>query len=118
MTQREFEEIVDRALRGVPRRFRDILEREGIPVLARNRVPRALREKDRVLFGLFVGVPYTERSVFDLEMEPTRIELYRESFEEMFADRAEMEAEIVKTVIHEIGHYFGFSEPELERRGL
>jgi predicted Zn-dependent protease with MMP-like domain len=114
----EFEEIVAKALRGVPRRFRAILEREGIPVLARNRVPGPLREKDRLLFGLFVGVPYTERSAFDLEMEPTRIELYRESFEEAFPDRGEMEAEIVKTVIHEIGHYFGFSEQELERHGL
>ena len=116
----EFEECIEKALNKIPKKFRLILEREEIQILARDRVPRALRDryKGRLLFGIFAGIPYNRRSTFDILMEPTRIELYKSSFEEAFDDRAEMEEQIIKTVIHEIGHYFGFSEQELRRRGF
>jgi predicted Zn-dependent protease with MMP-like domain len=114
----EFEAIIEKALDGVPEKFRDILSREGIQVLAREKVPAALRNRYRggLLFGVFVGVPFNERSMFDIQFEPTRIELYKSSFEKAFNDHSEMEEQIVITVIHEIGHYFGFSEKELRRR--
>ena len=119
MEMSAFEEAVERAMDRIPPEFREILEREGIQVLARERVPRALRERyrGRFLFGTFTGVPYNQRSMFDLDFEPTRIELYKSSFERACESGAEIEDEIVKTVIHEIGHYFGFSERELRRRG-
>jgi predicted Zn-dependent protease with MMP-like domain len=56
--------------------------------------------------------------MFSIQMEPTRIELYKDSFEKAFRNQDDMEEQIVKTVIHEIGHYFGFSEKELRRRNL
>jgi predicted Zn-dependent protease with MMP-like domain len=120
MELNEFEETIEKALNKVPKKFRDILRREGIQVLARERVPRVLREqyRGRLLFGIFAGVPYNRRSVFNLQMEPTRIELYKSSFERAFNNRDDMEEQIVTTVIHEIGHYFGFSEKELRNRNL
>lgn len=116
----EFEEAVEKALNKVPRRFREILERENIQVLARDEVPGVLRAryKGRLLFGIFTGVPFNKRSMFNIQLEPTRIELYKASFEQAFKERSEMEEQIVTTVIHEIGHYFGFSERELRKRGL
>jgi len=116
----EFEEAVEKALNKVPKRFREIMQREGIRVLARDDVPEALQDRyrGRLLFGIFTGVPFNRRSMFSIQMEPTRIELYRASFEQAFDDRDEIEEQIVKTVIHEIGHYFGFSEKELRRCGL
>jgi predicted Zn-dependent protease with MMP-like domain len=116
----EFEESIEKALNKIPRKFRDILEREEIQVLAREEVPEALRERYRggILFGIFTGVPFNRRSFFNIQMEPTRIELYKSSFEEAFKDRGEMERQIVKTVIHEIGHFFGFSEKELRNRNF
>jgi predicted Zn-dependent protease with MMP-like domain len=116
----EFEEAVNKALNKIPKQFREILRREDIQVLARESVPEALQQKFRggILFGIFTGIPFTRRSVFALQMEPTRIELYKESFERAFDSESEIEEQIVKTVIHEIGHYFGFSEKELRRRHL
>jgi len=116
----EFEESIEKALNKIPKKFREILEREGIQVLARDKVPGALQDRygGRLLFGIFTGVPFNMRSMFNIHIEPTRIELYKDSFEKAFADRSEMEKQIVKTVIHEIGHYFGFSEKELRRRNL
>jgi predicted Zn-dependent protease with MMP-like domain len=120
MEMSEFEEAIEKALNKVPKKFREILEREDIRVLARDRVPGALRERYRggLLFGIFTGVPFNRRSMFNIEMEPTRIELYKASFEQAFNTESEMEEQIAKTVIHEIGHYFGFSEKELRRRGF
>jgi predicted Zn-dependent protease with MMP-like domain len=116
----EFEEAIARAFNKIPQEFREILEKEGIQVLGREKVPHVLRDryKGRLLFGIFTGVPYNRRSMFNIEMEPTRIELYQESFETAFKSPSEMEEQIVKTVIHEIGHYFGFSEKELRRRNF
>ena len=118
----EFEESIEKALNKVPKRFREILEREDIQVLAREKVPQALQEKYKgsLLFGIFTGIPFNKRSVFNIQMEPTRIELYKSSFERAFGGRGEqeMEEQIAKTVIHEIGHYFGLSEKELRRRNL
>jgi predicted Zn-dependent protease with MMP-like domain len=116
----EFEEAVEKALNKVPEKFREILKREDIPVLAREEVPGVLQDqyKGSLLFGIFTGVPFNRRSMFNFQTEPTRIELYKSSFEKAFKNRNEMEEQIVKTVIHEIGHYFGFSEKELRRRNL
>ena len=116
----EFEETIEKGLKKVPRKFREILKREGIQVLAREKVPRVLQDQYRglLLFGIFVGVPYTRRSMFNIQMEPTRIELYKRSFEQAFNNPADMEDQIVKTVIHEIGHYFGFTEKELRLRNF
>lgn len=120
MNLSEFEEIIEKGLNKVPKKFREILKREGIQVLARDRVPRALQDQYRgsLLFGVFIGVPYTRRSMFNIQMEPTRIELYKNSFELAFSNPIEMEDQIVKTVVHEIGHYFGFTEKELRHRNL
>jgi predicted Zn-dependent protease with MMP-like domain len=116
----EFEDAIEKALNKVPKKFREILKREDIQVLARDKVPRALQSqyKDHLLFGIFVGIPYNQRSMFNIQTEPTRIELYKSSFEEAFNNQSEMEEQIAKTVIHEIGHFFGFSEKELRHRNL
>ena len=116
----EFEETIEKGLNKIPKKFREILKRENIQVLARERVPDALqnRYKGHLLFGIFVGVPYDKRSVFNIQMEPTRIELYKNSFEKVFSNKNDMEEQIVKTVVHEIGHFFGFSEKELRQRNF
>ena len=116
----EFEEAIQKALDRIPKKFRNILGKEAIQVLAREKVPRALQQKYKghLLFGLFAGIPYHRRSMFSIQIEPTRIELYKDSFEKAFPNRREMEEQIIRTVIHEIGHYFGFSENELRRRNF
>jgi predicted Zn-dependent protease with MMP-like domain len=116
----EFEHTIEKALNKVPKKFREILKREDIQVLAREKAPGVLQDqfKGSLLFGIFTGVPYNRRSMFNIQMEPTRIELYKDSFEKAFNNRNDMDEQIVKTVIHEIGHYFGFSEKELRRRNL
>ena len=114
----EFERIVKDSVDEVPERFRSVLEKENIKLLAREKVPEVLQSRfagqNKLIFGVFVGVPHTKRSVFNIQQEPTRIELYKESFEKAFGSEQDIENQIIKTVVHEIGHYFGFSEEELQ----
>lgn len=78
-----------------------------------------LREEDPPLdpelFGLFVGVPLTGRSTFSPGGElPPRILVFQRNLERCFPDGEELEREIATTIYHELGHYLGLDEDELE----
>ncbi|MBI5574651.1 MAG: metallopeptidase family protein [Elusimicrobia bacterium] len=115
MDMDEFEKVVNDSVDKIPEKFRVVLEKENIKLLAREKATDVLQNKFRnnLIFGVFIGVSHTKRSVFNIQQEPTRIELYKESFEKAFGSGQEIEKQIIKTVVHEIGHYFGFSEEEL-----
>jgi len=115
MNMAEFEKVVNDTVNKIPEKFKSVLEKENIKLFAREKAPDVLQNKfkNELIFGVFVGVPHTKRSVFNIQQEPTRIELYKESFEKAFNNEQDIGKQIVKTVVHEIGHYFGFSEEEL-----
>ncbi|MCH7736969.1 MAG: metallopeptidase family protein [Chloroflexi bacterium] len=68
------------------------------------------------LFGLYQGVPMTEREGGD-PMLPDRIAIYRQPILRSCSSRTEAEHEIKVTLWHEIGHYLGMSEDDLHRLG-
>jgi len=121
MEMDEFENTVRSCLVEIPERFRAILEKEQIQVIPREKVPQAVKEKfpSSYVFGVFVGVPYGRRKANIVQHEPTRIELYKETFERVFGNRNESKVrdQIARTVIHEIAHYFGYSEKAIRQRG-
>ncbi|MBN1383770.1 MAG: metallopeptidase family protein [Elusimicrobia bacterium] len=114
----DFEKIVEKSFGNIPEKFKKILEKEHIKIIPREKPPPAIKDRfsGRIVFGVFVGIPYNKRSTFSIAHEPTRIELYKESFERIFSNDEEMKSQIVKTVIHEISHYFGFSEKEIREK--
>ncbi len=69
------------------------------------------------LLGLYEGVPLVERGPDDVLLAPDRITLFRGPLLELCADEAELRREIRVTLVHELGHFFGYDEDELERRG-
>ncbi len=121
MTFEEFAAAVSRARELIPDTFRRLLEQEGISILPRERMPESVRENypRSIVFGLFVGVARKDASAFMVPLEPTRIELYQESFEKMYGPdlSPDVEEEIVRTVVHEIAHYFGLDEKAIRRYG-
>lgn len=64
--------------------------------------------------GLFEGNPATEKSVWNLEFGPDRVILFQKNIEAVCASEEEIREEIRLTLLHELGHYFGLSEEELE----
>ncbi|MCX5781718.1 MAG: metallopeptidase family protein [Elusimicrobia bacterium] len=117
MTLKEFEKIINLAVSRLPKEFKDILKKNQIKLIPRENPPATVLEryKGKIVFGIFIGVPYGR--FFNMQTEPTRIELYKSSFEQVFKSHQEMKNQIIKTVIHEIGHYFGFSEEGIRKLG-
>jgi predicted Zn-dependent protease with MMP-like domain len=69
------------------------------------------------LLGLYDGVPLVERGPDDLLWEPDRITLFYEPLLAAADTEEELRREIRITLVHELGHFFGFNEDELRERG-
>jgi len=80
--------------------------------------PELLREMDieppDTLFGLYQGTPLTERPWGHGNTLPDRILLFQGPHEREAEDEDDLVVSIGETLIHEIGHYFGLSEEEIE----
>lgn|SRR5690606_25071487 len=118
MDQRQFEQIVDEALAGLPPEF--AMRLDNVAVVVRDE-PTAedLREAElepgSELFGLYVGVPLTDRADYHMVL-PDRILLFQGAHERHFEDD-ELLTEIQKTVVHEVAHYFGIDDDRLHELG-
>jgi predicted Zn-dependent protease with MMP-like domain len=117
MTREAFEQLVADALSGIPRRFRDAMT--NIVISVEDEPSRALLSEMEIeppdtLFGLYQGTPLTERRWDYGNSLPDRILLFQGPHEREAEDRDDLIASISETLIHEIGHYFGLSEEEIE----
>lgn len=113
--ERDFYELVERALEGVPPELSQYLENIVIVVDDWPEEHMLGEGEDDTLYGLYEGVPITERGS-DYYGLPDRITIFRGPLERDFlAD--ELEEEIRVTVIHEIAHYFGFDEARISELG-
>jgi predicted Zn-dependent protease with MMP-like domain len=112
-----FERLVADALASIPHEFRDAMQNVAITV---EDEPSAdiLREMEieepDTLFGLYQGTPLTERRWDYGNTLPDRILLFQGPHEREAEDEDDLVASIAETLIHEIGHYFGLSEEEIE----
>jgi predicted Zn-dependent protease with MMP-like domain len=115
--QREkFEKLVADALAGVPRRFRDAMS--NLVILVEDEPSRELLrdldiESPDTLFGLYQGVPLTERRWDHGNTLPDQIRIFQGPHERETDSEDELVIQIGETLIHEIGHYFGLSEEEI-----
>lgn len=106
-----FDEIVGRALDGLPSELRRAMSNVEIVVEDEN-------PEDPDLFGLYTGIPLTERDSGYAGVLPDKIEIYRLPLEEEFGhDRALLEDEIRITVVHELAHHFGIDDDRLDELG-
>jgi predicted Zn-dependent protease with MMP-like domain len=72
---------------------------------------------DETLFGIFEGVPLTERSITEPPLYPDTILIFQEPLEEACDTVEELEEEIEITVVHEVAHFVGMSEERLAELG-
>jgi predicted Zn-dependent protease with MMP-like domain len=106
-----FEDHVRAALDGLPRELRAAME--NVEILVEDENP-----EDPDLFGLYLGIPLTERDSGYAGALPDKIAIYRIPLEEEFGhDRALLEEEIGITVVHEVAHHFGIDDDRLAELG-
>ena len=117
MERKKFERYVAEALASIPRRFRDAMQ--NIAIVVEEEPSRALLaemeiEPPDTLLGLYQGTPLTERSWGYGNTLPDRVLLFQGPHERESEDEEDLVTAIGETLIHEIGHYFGLSEEEIE----
>src|SRR4026208_1339929 len=117
MTREQFQRLVVEAVALIPKRFRRemknlalVVEDEPAPDL----LAEVVIEPPDSLFGLYQGTPLPERTWAFGNNLPDRITLFQRPIEEDCEDEDEVRAVIGETLIHEVGHYFGMSEEEIE----
>jgi len=113
----EFERHVADALASIPRRFRKAMQNIAI-VVEDEPSPAVLAEMGieppDTLLGLYQGVPLTERSWGYGNALPDRVLIFQGPHERAAEDEDDLVVAIGETLIHEIGHYFGMSEEQIE----
>ena len=106
---KEFEELVGNALDSLPEEFLKAMTNVAITVE---------EEADgRDLFGLYKGVPLTKRYYGTWYANPDQISIYRKTICEHCRTKEEVEGLVHTTVVHEIAHHFGISDPRLQELG-
>lgn len=117
MTRSRFEELVTEALASIPRRFRAALHNVAI-VIEDEPSTELLEQMDieppDTLLGLYQGIPLTERRWDYGNTLPDRVVLFQGPIERDSEDEDDVKVAVGETLIHELGHYFGLSEEEIE----
>ena len=119
LTAREFEKLVEDGLALIPDEIRSrinnvqiVIEDEpGNELLAELGVP-----PEETLFGLYTGVPLTERTS-EYSALPDRIIIFRRPLIEEFDDPPAIRREVARTIIHEVAHHFGIDDERLAELG-
>jgi predicted Zn-dependent protease with MMP-like domain len=113
----EFESRVADALASIPRRFRGAMK--NIAIIVEDEPSDELLEEMEIeppdtLLGLYQGIPLTERTSSYGNALPDRVLIFQGPHERDSDDDDDLVVAIAETLIHEIGHYFGLSEEEIE----
>ena len=120
----EFEAAASTALRGLPADLRRYIR--NCPILIEALPSQDLVSSEQVspqVLGLFQGVPVTEAGASPSGGSATRTDmdrilLFKRNLEKVAQDRRSLVEQIQITVKHEIGHYLGLDEDQIERLGL
>jgi len=117
MKREQFERLVVEAVTLIPKRFRR--EMKNLALVVEEEPSAELLDEMEIeppdsLYGLYQGTPLPERTWGYGNTLPDRITIFQRPIEEDCEDEDEMRAVIGETLIHEVGHYFGLSEDEIE----
>ena len=121
MTHEEFEAVVHEALDEIPEEFYEKIE--NIDILIEDYpdpdTQKMMRVDKNGLLGLYSGIPHNKRSPTSYgNVLPDRIYLFKKNLEAFCRSRQELKEQIQRTVLHELGHYFGISDKRLRELGF
>lgn len=119
LTEAEFEELVVDVLDSMPQEFLDLLDNVDVvietwPTSAQLKSVGVTRG---TLFGLYEGVPLTQRNSAYSIVAPDKITIFQGPIERAYRDNDDIADQVRKTVIHEVAHHFGISEERLDELG-
>jgi predicted Zn-dependent protease with MMP-like domain len=102
-----FERYVEDALADLPDELAGVLDNVHVQIVDRN-------PDEPDLFGLYEGVPHTERTGWE---GPAVVSIYRLALCEACDSADDLADEVYVTVIHELAHAAGIEDDRLEELG-
>ncbi|HBG21320.1 MAG TPA: hypothetical protein DDY32_19145 [Desulfobulbaceae bacterium] len=120
LSPKAFDRVVEEAIARIPAEIRRHLDNVLItvqPYPSQELLEELGFPPDEELFGVYSGVPLPERSPTDPPLYPDTIHIFQEPLEAFCLSREELIEEIEITIVHEIAHFVGFSDEELESFG-
>ena len=120
MRDQDFERLVRDAVAELPERLAEWLRNVEVIVEAwpsRDQLVEVGVKRREDLFGLYEGIPLTERTSSYGMVLPDRITIFRGPILRVCSTPDEIRAEVRQTVVHEIAHHFGIDDDRLEDLG-
>lgn len=135
MSPQEFDKVVhevwQQILPGIPNELKNQFQKIQIIIedIASDELLADFGDQDLMdnpieLCGFYTGTPLTEALITMPDLMPGRVYLFREAllelvdYDETPAAYHDLKEEIAITLLHEIGHFFGLDEEDLERLGF
>lgn len=124
LSDEEFEGAIQDALDAMPQQFLD--ELENVVIMAQDEPEDwqleedvdGLYTEDGDMLGLYDGVSIYERGAdYGMGDYPDCITIFKGAHERLGGTKAQILEEVRKTVVHEVGHYFGMDEAQLDAMG-
>jgi predicted Zn-dependent protease with MMP-like domain len=115
--RKEVASVLDR----LPKQFRRRLH--NIEIVVEERPTRdlllsvGLDPRYDTLYGLYQGIPLPDRSALYPPILPDKITIFSEPLLRDFSDPEDLREQIRTTVLHEVAHYFGFDDDEIDKLG-
>ena len=117
----EFDRLVGEALDEIPEPFLSKLENVAV-VVEDDPDPGLLdslgMSRHETLLGFYDGIPLTARGDWYNLVPPDRILIFRKPILELCSSQEEIREEVRRTVLHEVAHYYGIDDAELDRMGF
>ncbi len=121
VSDEQFDEMVGDAIDSIPEEFLD--ELDNVVFLVEDE-PSAQQVADDIadggtgdMLGLYSGVNLYERGDYYSGDLPDSITVFKGPHERMCDSAAELAEEVRRTVVHEVGHYFGMDEDQVDEMG-
>jgi len=121
MEKDEFEKIVQQGISLIPEKFRRLMENVDIVIEDypnQEQLRKTHLSGNQTLFGLYEGVPKTNRGTNYANVLPDKITIFQKPIENFSPDFRAMEKLVADTIWHEIAHHFGLSEKEIRQRNV
>lgn len=116
LRRKRFERMVRKAVDSLPPTIRTLMVNVEIVI---EDEPSKVQRGDAAdgPFGLYEGIPLTERTSSYGLILPDKITVFRGPLERATATQSELFFEVRATVIHEVAHHFGMDEYQIAALG-
>lgn len=118
MTRKQFENLVNQAIKNLPQVFQDKLDNVDFIVEewpSPQQLYSAKVHPRSLLFGLYQGTPKTRRTHGSII--PDKITIFAGPILRVSRTPEQVRAKVAQVVKHEIAHHFGLSESRIRSTG-